>query len=176
MGRLLLGVAHVMVVNQVAKNVQPLSQVVGRLPTMLTVTEAAAATGKSRQAILKNIHSGRLSAQRSDNGAFAIDGAELSRVFDLHLSNGTQRVPGVVVNPEDEVATSCQAELEGCRERIAMLERLLAQSETTVLDLRQRLDTATEENTRLSMVLTTQLPQPKMAKTGWWQRLLGGNA
>jgi hypothetical protein len=141
---------------------------------MLTVTEAAAATGKSRQAILKNIHSGRLSAQRSDNGAFAIDAAELSRVFDLHLSNGNVPRGLPVVNLEDEVVTRCQAELEGCREHIAMLERLLAQSETTVLDLRLRLDAATEENTRLTTVLTTQLPQPKAAKTGWWQRLLGG--
>lgn len=48
--------------------------------TSLTVRAASAMTGRSKQAILKAIHAGRLSAQRGDNQEWLIEPVELAMV------------------------------------------------------------------------------------------------
>lgn len=47
----------------------------------LSVRTAAQLSGKSKSTILRAIRSGRLSAARTDNGAYAVDPAELCRVY-----------------------------------------------------------------------------------------------
>ena len=46
-----------------------------------TLREAAAEAGCSRSTIHRAIKSGRLSARRGEDGSYAIDPAELARVF-----------------------------------------------------------------------------------------------
>jgi hypothetical protein len=48
---------------------------------MYTLGAAARATGKSKATISRAIKAGRLSAARSDDGGYAIDPSELSRVY-----------------------------------------------------------------------------------------------
>ncbi len=49
---------------------------------VLSLQEAAERTETSKVDIWRAIHAGRLLAQRSDDGGFAIDPAELFRVFE----------------------------------------------------------------------------------------------
>lgn len=62
----------------------------GTLHTMTTLSlrEAATATGTSKSTILRAIQSGRLSAPRTDDGGYAIDPAELFRVYQPRSSEG----------------------------------------------------------------------------------------
>lgn len=87
--------------------------------TSLTVREAAAATGLSRQGILKAINTGRLSAQRHPEGSrkqqWVIEPVELSRVFTLHSTNGDNQNAG----NEAVVVSGCQQELESLHEKVA---------------------------------------------------------
>ena len=48
---------------------------------MFTLGEAARAAGKSKPTIARAIKAGRLSATKTEDGSYAIDPAELSRVF-----------------------------------------------------------------------------------------------
>jgi hypothetical protein len=48
---------------------------------MYTLGAAARAVGKSKATISRAIKAGRLSADRSDDGGYAIDPAELHRVY-----------------------------------------------------------------------------------------------
>src|SRR3954470_3948649 len=52
----------------------------------LSLREAAERAGTSKSTIFRYIKSGRISAARSDDGAFQIDPAELARVFAPRLS------------------------------------------------------------------------------------------
>ena len=65
------------------------------------------------------------------------------------------------------------AQSEGVDDKVAMLERIIRDKDDVIDDLRQRLDAATEQNTRLEAVLATQLTPPQPTRRGWWQRLLG---
>src|SRR4051794_19986258 len=50
--------------------------------TVLSIRDAAKEAGVSRSAIFRAIRSGRISAPRKENGDYAIDPAELFRVFE----------------------------------------------------------------------------------------------
>jgi hypothetical protein len=55
----------------------------GRLTMAVSLGRAALIAGKSKNTITRWIEAGKLSADRGENGAYAIDEAELSRVFKL---------------------------------------------------------------------------------------------
>jgi hypothetical protein len=48
---------------------------------MYTLGQAARATGKAKPTIARAIQTGRISASRADDGSWAIDPAELHRVY-----------------------------------------------------------------------------------------------
>jgi hypothetical protein len=123
--------------------------------TSLSLKEAAASVGRSKVGLLKAIQKGALSAAKDDFGQWQIEPAELYRVYTPVNGSYQQEAP----------ADNTQVELR-------LLRELLAQSEATVMDLRQRLDVATEECQRLSLIVTSQLAQPQAPK-GFWKRLLG---
>ena len=60
----------------------------------LSLREAAEQTGKSKSTILRAIQSGRLSAPRNDDGDYAIDPAELFRVYAPRDANAPDRDAG----------------------------------------------------------------------------------
>jgi len=121
-----------------------------------TLSQAATATGKNKATIQRAIKSGKISASKNSSGAYEIDPSELHRIFPAtaervaksNISNDTQR-------PEkDSEALQIKLELfEAERER----ER--DQMQTTIDDLRARLDRSEER-------ITALLPAP--AKQSWW--------
>jgi excisionase family DNA binding protein len=121
-----------------------------------TLGQAAKMVGRSKPTIARAIRSGKLSASRTETGAFAIDESELHRVFQVS-GNGAgtmlRAVPG-------EADGTSQATLRVER------DRLLAEREDlreTIRDLRHRLDSEVEERRRLLALLTDQ-------RRPWWRR------
>src|SRR4051812_47868570 len=63
----------------------------------LSIRDAARQAGVSRSSILRAIQSGRMSAPRKDDGGYAIDPAELFRVFEPKpVGQGDATGPGGV--------------------------------------------------------------------------------
>ena len=125
-----------------------------------TLGTAAKATGKSKPTIQRAIKSGRISAKKNENGAYAIDPAELHRVF-----------PPVSSNSNDN-ATVKQSETHNSygmlQREIELLREQLDRERDTVTDLRRRLDAETEERRsaneecrKLTMMLTDMRPKKK---------------
>lgn len=127
-----------------------------------TLNEAAKATGKSKTTIHRALKSGKVSAVKRDNGAYAIEPAELHRVFPPapaerneersnrndaeHLRNdqGTLRIQLETIEKERE------------RERQQLQE--------TITDLREDRDRWRQQATAL---LEDKRPR------GFWRKLFG---
>lgn len=114
-----------------------------------TLGTAAKATGKSRTAILRAISSGKMSAPKDENGHYQIDPAELFRVYGSVTGNSTD-----TEEPERHATQE-------------VTPKLIKVLESTIEDLRRRLDEAEEarkeaaaETRRLTLMLTHQ-PEPK---------------
>jgi hypothetical protein len=147
--------------------------------TSLTPAEAGKLVGRSKGAIIKAIHDGRLSAEREVNGSFTIQPVELFRVYPVVNGNGHHEVNnnGAEVNDsqhlDDEVNTQAlQVEIDQLRGRLADKEEVIRAKDQVIAMQASTIEVLTQENTRLTAVIT-QL-QPQKAKVGWWQRLLGG--
>ena len=135
---------------------------------MYSLAQAAQAAGKSKPTISRAIKAGRLSATRTDDGSYAIDPAELARVFPLTRdSTGTmkQSVPG-------NGASAHPGEIDGLR-------LLLAEREETIRDLRVRLDAEADERRRVQEQLTGLLTHRQAGsvpavmprvQVSWWRR------
>jgi hypothetical protein len=136
--------------------------------TNLTVRQAAEATGLSKQGILKAINTGRLSATRGANHEWLIEPVELARVFTIHSTNRDNQD----TDDEPEVSSSVQQELESLREKVTLLERIIAEKDEVIRAKDMVIELTTAENTRLATVVA-QIAPPK-AQRGWWSRLLGG--
>jgi hypothetical protein len=125
----------------------------------LSAKEAGELVGLSRAGILKAIKTGRISAAKDINGQWSVEPVELFRVYPAIHSNGHTPV-------SNGTQESVSQDTGGLQRENALLRE-------TVDDLRRRLDVATEENQRLTAVLTTQLSPQQSKKVGWWQRLIG---
>jgi hypothetical protein len=118
----------------------------------LSLTQAAKATGKSKSTINRAIKSGKLSATRHTDGSYSIEGAELSRAFQIGTDSGS-RWAALAPPTEPTIATILEAENAALR---AALER-----EREVLnDLRSDRDAWRQQATNL-------LGRPKKSLT-WW--------
>jgi len=134
-----------------------------------TLSEAAQATGKSKSTILRAIQGGKLTAARreTDQG-WLIEPAELHRLYapiaaeplrdaaEDEARNGDNSLPVLAGNNAGEIAA---------------LRELLDDRETTIADLRWRLDREAEERrqaqAQLTALLTDQRPAP--ARGLWWR-------
>lgn len=129
---------------------------------MLTLGQAAKATGKSKTAIANAIKEGRISAERLEGGQYRIDPSELFRVY--QPANRQQDSSGVqTVTPQNAV---------GLRGETELLRELVAQIKEERDDLRRRLDNseaarqkeaeareqAAIELRRLTLMITDQRP------------------
>lgn len=135
----------------------------------LSAKEAAEQVGLSKQAILKAINRGQLSATKDRKGEWRIDPAELFRVWEPVKSDapvsdvlvgGTRDLPPT--SEVDEVA-QLATELAILRERLAGREALIAAKNETIANLRRSLDNA---EARL-------LTDSKQQAIPWWRRLFG---
>jgi len=112
-----------------------------------TLSQAAEATGKNKTTIQRAIKNGKISAQKNDHGAYEIDPSELHRVFPIKAaqqakSNNTQHD----AIPDDtnhlEQLLNLGKELAVMKERNRGLENERDLLQSTVQDLRKRLDHA----------------------------------
>jgi hypothetical protein len=113
----------------------------------LTAREAGARVGKTRQAIIKAIRKGTVSAEKDDAGEWRIDPAELFRVYPV-----PQGTPAVDDNRPATDTAGLQREITLLRERIEDL-----------VEDRDRWRAQAEQVTRL---LTDQ--RPARRRKWWW--------
>ena len=108
-----------------------------------TLNEAAKAVGKSKTTIHRAIKSGKISASKLENGAYAIDPSELHRVFQVGTTERTIRN-----DTEQRETAAGMADI-----RLEMLEkereRERQQLEETIADLREDRDRWRQQATAL---------------------------
>ena len=127
-----------------------------------TLNEAAKATGKSKTTIHRALKSGKISAVKRDNGAYAIEPAELHRVFPpvpVERNEERSRRNDAEHLRNDQGTLRIQLEtIEKERER----ER--QQLQETISDLREDRDRWRQQATAL---LEDKRPR------GFWKKLFG---
>mgnify|MGYP002714750944 CR=1 FL=1 len=118
-----------------------------------SVSRAARETGLSKSTISRAIKSGRISAAKQHDGSYFIEPAELFRVYPRSVAQPPSDARhDAVRNPHNEAPATTSNEIEILKLKLAMTEELLAQEREnskrqheTVLDLRKRLDAATDK-------------------------------
>ncbi len=117
----------------------------------LSAREAGARVGLSKQAILKAIHKGTISAEKDEVGEWRIEPAELFRVYPATATADDNR-------PATDDAAGLRREIAFRDDKIAMLEGQLA-------DLREDRDRWREQATRL---LPAPQPDTPRRRRRWW--------
>ena len=110
-----------------------------------TAGEAATATGLNTATITRAIKKGRISATKSDTGAWQIDPAELHRVFPPLASKALQQggVQGdarAVQEESKSTNNALQGELETMRERLVAAEQRAAVAEALAEERARHID------------------------------------
>lgn len=116
-----------------------------------TVGQAAKATGKSKPTISRAINNGTISAIKNEDGSYAIDPAELHRVFPS-VSLASNEPSYLKRSDTLPLQATLQREIELLRER-------LTDKDAVIDDLRKRLDREGEERRKLTAILTDQRAQ-----------------
>ena len=137
---------------------------------MLTLGEAARQTRTSKTTLTRAIRAGRLSATRRDDGSYAIDPAELARVFVVTPATGSatgdvvhhatpERAPGATpVTPTVTVDPELTARLAAAEAELAGLKALLEEVRASRAREIERAD-------RAERLLSDRRP--------WWRRIVG---
>lgn len=90
----------------------------------LSLRQAAQQAGVSKSTILRAIQNGRLSADRTDDGGYAIDPAELMRVYgDKAAQRTSTDAPGQDA-PADATAV-LQAQIDGLKAQVDLMREQL---------------------------------------------------
>jgi hypothetical protein len=136
-----------------------------------TLGQAARATGKTKPTIARAIKIGRLSASRADDGSYLIDPAELHRVYPVAGNANGQTQRSDTPAEGNGILAASPAEVEGLRRLLAEREARIADKDSVIADLRDRLDRADQrvaeeisERRRLLALLTDQRTR------AWWRR------
>jgi hypothetical protein len=130
-----------------------------------SLKQAAEAVGRGKPAILKAIKSGRISAKKDAFGQWQIEPVELHRVYPMVTGNGS----GITTGERRETPKEVN---DVGDEAVALRERLLADKDALIADLRNerdRLLKLLEENATSVRLLTDErqkAQQPKRRK--WW--------
>jgi hypothetical protein len=125
-----------------------------------SLNDAAKATGKSKTTIHRALKSGKVSASKTDSGAYAIEPAELHRVFPpVSTERNTERSEWNDVEHQRDDQGTLRIQLESLeKER----ERERQQLQETITDLREDRDRWRQQATAL---LEDKRPR------GFWQKL-----
>ena len=165
-----------------------------------SLSEAARETGLSKSTISRAIKSGKVSAQRQDDGSYRIEPAELFRVYP-RVAQPLEPAPNVVHdavrNQREEPLATPSIEEEKLRVENAMLREMLEREREdrreaqekersdreeerrthadTVADLRKRLDTASAQVLALAkpeqpVASDPKEPPAKRGLFGWLRR------
>jgi hypothetical protein len=119
----------------------------------LSAREAAEQVGLTKQAIIKAIRKGTLSAEKDVSGEWRIDPAELFRVYQATVKVVDNQQPAAAV-----VDPGLQREVAFRDEKIALLEDQLA-------DLREDRDRWRAQAEQATRLLTDQRPDRRRK---WW--------
>jgi AraC-like DNA-binding protein len=132
--------------------------------------------GVQPSTITRDIKRGKLSASRDERGGYSIDSSEIARAYadrvtvddagNVAATGRTQRDATADATHATPPATHATAVLAA---RLEAAERLLAEREQTIEDLRRRLDGEAEERRRLTARLVDHTESPKRAS--FWHRL-----
>jgi hypothetical protein len=129
----------------------------------LSLSTAAKTTGKGKSTIHRAIKSGKLSARKTEDGAYLIDTSELARVFQLnvpaHVSGTPREAQELLVEPLGAEVASLRARVAGLEELLAREREAVAREQESVDDLRKRLDRA-EERVHALTHQPREQPQP----------------
>jgi AraC-like DNA-binding protein len=112
--------------------------------------QLAAILGVQPSTISRDIKRGKLSASRDERGGYSIDSSEIARAYgDRVTIDDAGNVAATVQTQRDATppATDATAVLVA---RLEAAERLLAEREQTIEDLRRRLDSEAEERRKLT--------------------------
>jgi hypothetical protein len=112
---------------------------------------AARMAGVHKSTVLRQIQSGKLSAERKEDGSYEIDASELARLYDLQpqaVAQEESRRNGR--QPQEQPSAPGVAEESPV---VAMLRQQLAREVETVTDLRARLDKSEQHVERLLLAL-----------------------
>lgn len=152
-----------------------------------SISRAAKETGLSKSTISRAVKSGRISAQKQDDGSFLIDPAELFRVYPRAVAQPQPDARhDALRNPDEQPAATASNDLEILKVKLEMTESMLEReretSAETIADLRKRLDAATDRVLSLTKVAQPHddaandalrnPPQPA-PKRGLWARITG---
>ena len=121
-----------------------------------TLSRAATATGKNKATIQRAIKSGKISAAKNSSGAYEIDPSELHRVYPATAQRVAQQDISNDTQHDDKYSGTVQLKLDLLE---AERERERDQLQSTIDDLRARLDRSEER-------ITALLPAP--TKRSWW--------
>jgi hypothetical protein len=133
----------------------------------LSLGQAAKETGMDKSTISRAIKSGKLSATRQENGGYAIDPAELFRVFAPASKDTEQPVLArdtAMDGWSENQALHVQLEAATLRVQLEAATLRLRDKDEEIRDLRHRLDTEGEERRKLTlMLLTSHQAEPPQA-------------
>jgi helix-turn-helix protein len=135
-------------------------------PEFLTLGQAARASNRSKATISRAVRSGRLPAKAAEDNAagWLIRREDLDRVFPPQVRETVTQplLPALTEDVNRQEAERLRIEVEGLRERLQVTEQRLADTATTVADLRTERD-------RLLGVIEAQAAQ--RGRRGFWRRL-----
>ena len=126
-----------------------------------TLGQAAKATGLSKMTILRALKSGRISGQKDETGSYAIDPAELHRVFPA-VSEGDGHVPPNMGRSE---TPSTDVELQV---GYARLEAENTALKAMLEDMRTERDRWHAQAERLALAPPPAPQQATPPSRGWW--------
>ena len=133
----------------------------------LSLRQAAEEAGTSKSTILRAIQSGRLSAQRTDNGGYAIEPSELFRVYEKKPSIAPQQTADRPVVQSATVRDP--GAMDDIRLRNAQLEAELNSLRAVIELERKRADELRADRDRwASQAERLSLQAPATAGRSWW--------
>jgi len=141
----------------------------------LSLREAAQQAGTSKSTILRAIQSGRLSASRTDDGGYAIDPAELFRVYkpkgmapDLGAIAPQRHADHAVRRDASADATDLRMRNSQLESEISGLKTILDVERKRADELRQDRDRWASQAERFALPAPAAAAPPQRA-AGWWR-------
>ena len=135
-----------------------------------SLTQAAQATGLTRQGVLAAIKRGTISGSKNTHGQWEIDAAELHRVYPLATvnSNANTLVDSSVA-PDNTLSTQA---INTLQQRLAVTEALLQEARGQVDELKADRE-AWKDQAHEWMMMTKALPPEGdlRKKRGFWAKL-----
>lgn len=145
--------------------------------TTLSLGQAAKLTGVGKTTLTRAIKSGRLSAERREDGSYRIDPAELSQTYEISIerpatgSGAGDVVPRATGNRHPNETAEMAARQAALDTEIAGLREIVRRLDDQARDLRGERDAwrVQAENASQAVILLTNQTSHK----SWWRRLMG---